>query len=120
MFVRVVLAGERICYVPSALVWHRHRADTHGLGEQLYSYGHGLGAYVAKRFVAHELNPAALGRLIRESGSVVVRVKEASTASQLGGGNKKLALNEVLGMAAGAFGYVRESRRAVKRSAGVP
>jgi len=28
MFLRIILAGGRISYLPSALVWHKHRADT--------------------------------------------------------------------------------------------
>ena len=66
MFLRVILAGGRICYLPSALIWHRHRVDMSALGEQIYSYGYGLGAYVAKHLLNQQL-PATC------SGTVSVR-----------------------------------------------
>src|SRR6185437_8580535 len=82
MFLRVILAGERLSYVPSALVWHRHRADVAALGEQIYSYGYGLGAYLAKHLLSRDLKLTVLGRgLIRQSGVVISRMRQASEAS---------------------------------------
>ena len=48
MFLQVLLSGGRICYLPSSLVWHQHRSDIDALGEQIYSYGYGLGAYLPR------------------------------------------------------------------------
>jgi GT2 family glycosyltransferase len=48
MFVRVLLAGFGLSYQPSALVWHRHRADLDSLSTQIANYGTGLGAWLAK------------------------------------------------------------------------
>ncbi len=106
MFVRIILAGGRICYVPAALVWHRHRTNIQDLGKQLYSYGHGLGAYVAKRLITRELRLGALGQIMSESGSTAGRLKQASHASQLGVVSKRLAISEVAGVAAGALSYL--------------
>ena len=119
MFFRIILAGSRICYLPSALVWHRHRADIQALGEQLYSYGYGLGAYLAKRVINRDLSAGILGRAIRESGMEVSRLKQASQASELGAVSKRLALNEAFGVAVGALSYSRAARRAAKESSGV-
>ncbi|MCE5292650.1 MAG: glycosyltransferase [Nocardiaceae bacterium] len=47
-FVRVLLAGYKLCYEPAAVVWHLHRRDASGLRSQLQDYGLGLGAWIAK------------------------------------------------------------------------
>lgn len=44
MFMRVVLAGHRIVYEPSAVVWHLHRTDLAELTRQMRAYGSGLTA----------------------------------------------------------------------------
>lgn len=111
MFLRVILAGERISYLSSALVWHRHRADVEALGEQIYSYGYGLGAYLAKHLLSRDLKPTVLGRgLILQSGVVISRMRQASEASQLKMQSRRMAVNETFGVAAGALRYLREAR----------
>jgi GT2 family glycosyltransferase len=47
-FVRIIRSGHSIKYEPSAVVWHRHRADLPALRKQMYAYGVGLTAYLAK------------------------------------------------------------------------
>jgi GT2 family glycosyltransferase len=112
MFLRVLLGGERLAYVPSGLVWHRHRADVSALGEQIYSYGYGLGAYLAKHLLSRNLKASVLGRgLIQQSGVVISRMRQASEASQLGVQSRRLALNETFGVAAGALRYYRAARK---------
>jgi GT2 family glycosyltransferase len=112
MFLRVILAGECLSYLPSALVWHRHRTDTAALGEQIYSYGYGLGAYLAKHLLSRDLKATVLGRgLIRQSGVVISRMRRASEASQLGAQSRRLAVKETFGVAAGALQYYRSARQ---------
>lgn len=48
VFVRVLLAGHQLAYEPSALIWHRHRADLASLRHQIINYGTGLGAWPTK------------------------------------------------------------------------
>jgi glycosyltransferase involved in cell wall biosynthesis len=119
MFLRLILAGGRICYLPSALVWHRHRADMRGLGEQIYSYGYGLGAYLAKHLLNRQLPVAMLGQGLRQASEVRSRMQRATQESQLSTGGRRLALNEVRGVMAGALRYYRASRRASGFSSGV-
>lgn len=112
MFLRVLLAGERLCYLPSALVWHRHRADVQALREQIYSYGYGLGAYLAKHLLNRDLKASVLGRgLLRQSGVVVSRMRRAAAVSHLGAHSRRLAVNETVGVAAGALRYYRAVRQ---------
>ena len=110
MFLRLILAGGRICYLPSALIWHRHRADTEALGEQIYSYGHGLGAYLAKHLQNRQLSAAVLGHGLRYTGTVVGRMRRATKESQLRAGGGRLALDEARGVMAGAVRYHRAAR----------
>jgi GT2 family glycosyltransferase len=105
MFLRVILAGGRIDYVPSALVWHRHRPDATALSEQLYAYGHGLGAYVAKHQHSRDLQVALLSHGIKHAWSLIRLMRVASRESQLGSRGSRLAVNELRGMLAGAVRY---------------
>lgn len=105
MFLRLVLAGGRIAYMPSALVWHRHRTDLEALSEQVYSYGHGLGAYLAKHLTNPDLRAALRGHGLRESRSTLARVRDASDFSDLGSAARRLALTELRGLVTGAVKY---------------
>jgi GT2 family glycosyltransferase len=119
MFLRVILAGGRICYVPSALVWHRHRADTQALSEQIYSYGYGLGAYVAKQLLSRQLPVSTLLQGFRQVRTVIGRMRQATHDSSLRADGRRLGLTEVRGVMAGAMCYYRTSRRASSASPGV-
>jgi GT2 family glycosyltransferase len=111
MFLRVILAGGRICYLPSALVWHSHRADTRALGEQVYSYGYGLGAYLAKHLLNRHLPVGILGQGVRQAGTVVSRMRLASQESRLRADGRRLGLTEARGVMAGALCYYRTTRQ---------
>lgn len=110
MFLRVILAGGRICYVPTAFVWHRHRTDTRALGEQVHSYGHGLGAYLAKHAANRELQSALLRHGIRQAGLMAGSMRHASRASRLGAVGTRLAVREATGIVTGALRYWRAKR----------
>lgn len=113
IFARLIMAGGRICYLPSALIWHRHRADTRALGEQLFCYGYGLGAYLAKHVMNRDLPVGALAlRAVQAASATFGRQKQATRASQLRAGGVKLALRESLGVPAGALAYFRAVRAA--------
>jgi glycosyltransferase involved in cell wall biosynthesis len=119
MFLRVILAGGRICYLPSALVWHQHRADTRALGEQIYAYGYGLGAYLAKHLLNRRLPAVTLGKGLGQLGTVLGRMRAANQKSQLRARGKRLGLLEARGVMAGALCYYRASHRASGGSSGV-
>jgi GT2 family glycosyltransferase len=111
VFVRVILAGERICFVPSALVWHQHREDTRALAGQLYSYGYGLGAYLAKRLAEREMSVAVLCRALARSATVARQMGQASRAGRFVLGGLRLAAAEACGVLAGAACYYRLATR---------
>jgi GT2 family glycosyltransferase len=105
MFLRVILAGGRICYQPSALVWHRHRTSAEDLHEQIYSYGHGLGAYLAKHRRDRGLQTALLAHGLSQAGRTVSGLFRAALQSRLGMGATRYALTEMRGFVAGAWSY---------------
>jgi glycosyltransferase involved in cell wall biosynthesis len=111
VFVRIILAGGRLCYVPSAVVWHQHRASTTALTKQLYSYGHGLGAYLAKRVIRHEMTARVIRQGVTQSAVVADQMRRAGRTSHLGRRGARLALMEVSGIVAGAACYYLQARR---------
>jgi GT2 family glycosyltransferase len=118
MFLRIVLAGHRFSYLPSALIWHRNRADTKTLSWQTYAYGHGLGAYVAKHLRNRELRKAVLRHGFPHARLLAGRAHQASAASGLGTDGRQLALHEMLGVVPGAFRYWSAARRASQSAEG--
>jgi hypothetical protein len=59
-FSDVLLAGHRLVYRPSAIVWHHHYATVEDLGRQLFGYGSGLAAYYARILMRHPLAAPSL------------------------------------------------------------
>ncbi len=106
MFVRIILSGARLSYLPAALVWHQHRSDYDSLTEQLYGYGHGLGAYIAKRLITREVSVAAMAAGVGRLNVLAGRARQASRTSQANvDGRKRLVLTEARGVLSGAFRY---------------
>jgi GT2 family glycosyltransferase len=110
MFLRIILSGYRICYLPSAFVWHRHRSDPRALGEQTYSYGHGLGAYLAKHLSNPDLRAALARQGMAQAGMFLRRMRRATADGQLGAAGGRLALTEARGVAAGLLSYRKAAR----------
>jgi GT2 family glycosyltransferase len=119
IFLRLVLAGGRICYIPSALVWHQHRASMGELAAQMYSYGYGLGGYVAKHLPKRELRAILIKHGLSRARVLRHRMRQASKVSHVGSDGKRLALDEVAGFLVGAARYW-PARRHVFRSADAP
>ena len=113
-FVRIVLDGYALVYEPAAIVHHAHYRDYAALRRQVYGYGVGLTAYLAKTVVDR---PSLLVDLLRQAprgigyalhpGSAKNRKKAADYPAEL------TAL-ERRGMLYGPIAYAR-SRRADRR-----
>jgi len=76
-FTRLLLDGGALVLEPSAVVWHRHRADLVGLERQTRGYGRGLGAWLTK--VA--LQPRTLAMAIRRAPLAFVKLAAKRTAT---------------------------------------
>jgi len=114
IFLRILLSGRRISYLPASLVWHQHRADLDALSEQIYYYGYGLGAYLSKNLLNGQMPAVLLRRGLRQMGVVLGRTRQASQASQMRAGGRKLLVTEARGVLAGALRYRLASRAAGK------
>ena len=76
-FLQVILAGRAIIYEPHALVRHAGRADLAALRQQMFGYGSGMSAVIAKHFLASPGQglgivrrlPAGLRRLVDPASS---------------------------------------------------
>jgi GT2 family glycosyltransferase/membrane protein implicated in regulation of membrane protease activity len=51
-YVRLLREGHAVAYEPAAIVWHEHPDGEGTLRRQVYRYGVGLGAMLAKRLIA--------------------------------------------------------------------
>lgn len=111
IFVRLILSGGRICYLPSALVWHTGRADPASLRSQMYDYGHGLGAYIVKHIGKHELRHGLAKRGISHARSLVSRQRDASRKTNLGIEGFGMGMTEAMGLVVGALRYWLSAHR---------
>ncbi len=86
IFVRTVLDGHTIAYEPAALVWHHHRAELAGLDRQMWAYGSGLTAFLAKHLLDR-----------RTRGEVLRRVPQGLRhVARIGGATRHKAAQELV------------------------
>lgn len=119
LFCRSILAGASLCYEPSAVVWHHHRADAAGLQAQMYGYGLGLTAYLAKLLFARQTRRDLLSRVpagLRHVAYLRRRTADRGGATVAPAG---VVRREFAGYLSGPVGYVRARRRR-SRLAAVP
>jgi hypothetical protein len=85
-FAQAILHGGRIAYEPRALCWHEHRRDGDSLCGQIYGYGSGLGAVLARALLSDPRFYISVAKSLRivlgMRRSVAVRAGEDSTASE--------------------------------------
>jgi len=120
VFTRVLFAGHALAVQPSALVWHRHRADLAALRVQAAGYGTGLGAWLAgvaldgrTRRAALRRAPHAVAALLAKgrAGSAPVATSRVSTAPadvELDRELRRTARVELAGIARGPLLYLRQ------------
>ena len=111
IFVTVIRAGYQLAYQPSALAWHHHRSDLAGLRAQMYGYGSGLTAFLAKNLASKDSRrdllvriPRGIGHVARSSGKAQASVDRTLIPA------KSLLLQELRGMAMGPLLYARAKR----------
>jgi glycosyltransferase involved in cell wall biosynthesis len=117
-FVRLLLDGGRICFMPSAVVWHRHRENADALRQAIYGYGYGLGAYLSKHLGNPDLRHALISHAVRQGGLQASRMKAASRSSRFGVAGSRLVVSEAFGLLAGAVAYRIARRRLASASPG--
>ena len=107
-FVRVLLGGRSLVYEPSAIVWHVHRGDSAALRAQLFSYGLGLTAFLAK----HMADRRTVAQVLRRVPAGVRRAARMWSGDAIGDpAPAKLVAYELAGMLCGPAAYMRGRRR---------
>lgn len=117
IFVRVLLSDRALSYQPTALVWHRHRADISALHEQIVGYGLGLGAWIAKLLFDRRTAPMVL----RRAGRGLLHAR-TMTKVDVGGhpeprsepGN--LGMTELAALARGPVAYLKARRAGARKT----
>ena len=112
MFGRILAAGFRIVYEPTALSWHRHRREWSELEAAMYGYGVGVYAYLTRQFLAGETRaPVVALRWLPWQ----LRQLARGLLGRPGAMPPGLALAELRGCVVGPFAYWRSARREGKR-----
>ena len=118
IFTRVLLDGRALSYQPTALVWHRHRADISALHEQIAGYGVGLGAWIAKLMMDRRTAPMVLRRAVngllhaRKMTKVNVRHGRPDLGSEL----PNLARTELTALCRGPLAYWKARRSGARKA----
>lgn len=124
MFTRVILDGRTLVMQPSAIVWHRNRADLAALRVQARGYGTGLGAWLTKLFMnprtarmALVRGPHALTRLVSLAWRRPAPVAGARPADEWDREIARMGWVELLSVARGPLSYLlqRRSGKGVKQ-----
>jgi O-antigen biosynthesis protein len=101
-FFGIVASGATIAYQPAAIVRHYYRRDVAGLRRQMFDYGAGLGAYLAKIVADDPVCLLDLGRRAPCGASHIVSARSSP------GRSNDLAARELAGLLTGPARYVRE------------
>ncbi len=111
----VMLSGKALVYEPAAVVRHSARRELADLRAQLYGYGSGNSAAIARHVLAGP------GRALGILGRVPVGLRRMldprseKNARRSGGYPKALARVELRGFALGPLLYLRSRREARRR-----
>jgi len=104
---RTVLHGHVLVYEPAAIVRHRHGRDYAGLRRQVYGYGVGLGAFLAKSLTTNpRLIPDFCTKLPRGLW-FAVSPNSSKNLSKSFDYPRELSLLEFRGMLYGPLAYLR-------------
>ncbi|MFT4029245.1 MAG: glycosyltransferase [Protaetiibacter sp.] len=117
IFVRTLFGGGAIAIEPSAVIWHRHRAELAALRAQSVGYGRGLGAWLTKvaftpRMLVRALAraPHASRQLIAKGGGEVTALDGARSAvsEDLASEIRQVGRTELRQVLVGPFAYLME------------
>lgn len=117
---RVVTAGHAIVYEPAALMWHRHRRSMAALRRQMFRYGVGLSATVAKWLSEDRAVAADVVRRLPAGARHVLSPASRKNQNKSATFPPVLTRLERLGLLCGPVAYGRSRRRARRLLATAP
>jgi GT2 family glycosyltransferase len=110
MYIRLLLAGERLVYSPAAVLYHEHPSRAAGLRRRVFSYGVGLTAMLTKQLITGPR--LALLRAAPAGLRYVLDTRSRKNASRGSDYPRALTVLERLGMLAGPIAYALSAYRA--------
>jgi hypothetical protein len=110
-FFSIVAAGHTLAYQPAAIVRHAYRRDAESLRRQMYDYGAGLGAFLAKVVVDRPGRALDLARRVPFGVAHALGSRPTGRHGTTPAGPARLATRERLGMLVGPAAYLVERRR---------
>lgn len=110
LFLRLVLAGESLCYEPAAVVYHDHRDTYAELANQLQSYGRGLTALLTKSALQHPGHARLILARLPQGIAEVFRPGSRKNSRRKRDFPYRLIARELLGMVEGPLAYARARR----------
>jgi GT2 family glycosyltransferase len=103
---KVIMSGGRVLYLPSALVWHRHRETVEALRQQMFNYGVGFTGMLTKWALRYPGVVLSGVRAYRKSQAVPVQRRLAEPGLV---DDRKMRRSERLGWAVGPAFFARSA-----------
>jgi O-antigen biosynthesis protein len=117
LFLKIVLAGHRLVYEPTAIAWHRHPCEYASLRRTMFSYGAGLTALMTKWSVSDPAVARDIARRLPGALRLALDPGSRKNADKLGDYPRELTRIERAGMLAGPFLLARSAHRARSQGA---
>jgi GT2 family glycosyltransferase len=114
-FLTVMLTGGVLVYEPRAIVRHHARGDMAALGQQMYGYGSGMSAVIAKHLVQSPRTAAQILRRVPAGVHRLVAPGSEKNAGRSTGYPRNLVRAEMSGYLLGPALYARSRRTAARQ-----
>ena len=119
-FLAVILSGGVIVYEPRALIRHHARSAMAELRRQMYGYGTGMSAVIAKHFVAHPASAAQIARRLQAGISKLLAPGSAKNDRRRRDYPGSLTRLELAGYLTGPLLYLLSRRTAHSGAGTIP
>ena len=116
-FFEIIIRGHRLVYQPGAMVRHRHRRDVATLQRQMYTYGMGLTAFLARVAVDHPEMLPDLARRVPAGLWYALHPASEKNRKKPKSYPRELTMIEWRGMLHGPVAYLRSRRARSPREA---
>jgi GT2 family glycosyltransferase len=115
---RAITSGYTVVYEPAALMWHRHRRSLEALQRQMFRYGVGLSATVAKWLLEDRATAVDVLRRLPAGARHVLSSSSRKNEKKSTTFPSELTWRERLGLVCGPVAYLRSRRRTRRVLAG--
>jgi GT2 family glycosyltransferase len=107
LFLKVLFAGRRIVYEPSAIAWHRHPREYAALRRTMFNYGAGLSSLMVKWAASSTGNAWAIASRLLPAARLALQPTSRKNARKQPGYPVELTVRELAGMLSGPLVFAR-------------